>query len=114
MSVEYKKGFGKVIKSMVDGSAAKIIAPIAQALASDIKAVTPVLTGETQASITTRQHSKFGYTIYTPLKKAIFIEFGTEDTPAAKMFRATFDTQAISIATQLEKEFKSLVENVSV
>lgn len=113
MSVRYNKKFGNVIKALVDGGAAAIIKPIAADLTSKIQAATPTLTGETRASITNKQHSKFGYTIYTPLEKARHIEFGTEDTPANHMFAATFDRNAVSMANKLEGEFKSLVEKVS-
>jgi hypothetical protein len=110
MSIQYNKNFGKVIKSLISGRAAEIIAPIAAALTSDIKAATPTLTGETRDSIKSHQHSKFGHTISTTLEKARHIEYGTEDTLAVGMFRKTFDSKAVSMAKRLETDFKTLVE----
>ena len=76
MSVQYSSNFGKVKRSLVNGEAAAIIAPVVPDLTDKIKAATPTLTGETRESIKNVQHSKFGWTIYTDLEKAIFIEFG--------------------------------------
>lgn len=113
MAVNYKKNFGKVIKSLASGKAAEIIAPEANALTEKIRAATPTLTGETRKSITSRQHSKWGHTISTPLEKARHIEFGTEDTPRFAMFRKTFDQNADIIARSLEKKFKSHIESIA-
>jgi len=113
MSVSYKKNFGKVIKSLASGKAAEIIAPEAASLAEKIRAATPSLTGETRQSITSRQHSKWGHTISTPLVKAIYIEYGTEDTPKYAMFRKTFDQNADIIARSLEKKFQSHIESIA-
>ncbi len=115
MSVVYKSNTKKVIAAMINGNAAAtIIAPVALDLNSKIKAVTPTLTGETRDSIKATQHSKFGYTIATNLIKAIYIEYGTEDTPAFGMFRKTFDSNAVAMAKRLETDFKALVENVKI
>ena len=113
MSVQYSKDFGKVIKALASGEAARIIAPIANELTTKIKSATPTLSGETRDSIVNVQHSKWGYTILTPLKKAVFIEYGTEDTPPFAMFRKTFDSNAVSMSSRLEKDFKLLVENTA-
>lgn len=113
MSVAFKNNFQKVIKKLVDGSAAAIIKPYADDLTSKIKAATPVLSGETRNSITTKQHSKFGHTISTDLIKARHIERGTEDTPAFSMFRKTFDKNAVNMARNLEKDFKKLIETAA-
>lgn len=113
MSVTYKSNFTKVIRSLASGKAAEIIAPEAAALTSAIRAATPVLTGETAKSITSRKHSNWGHTISTPLEKAIYIEYGTEDTPAAGMFRKTFDQNADRIARTLEKNFKAHIETIA-
>lgn len=113
MSVAYKKNFGKVIRSLASGKAAEIIAPEATALAEKIRAATPTLTGETRKSITSRTHSKWGHTISTPLEKAVYIEYGTEDTPAFAMFRKTFDQNADTIARSLEQKFKSHIESIA-
>lgn len=114
MPVTYSKKMSAIRKSLVDGTAAAIIAPVAAALTSDIRAATPTLTGETRDSIKSVQHSKFGHTIYTPLKKAIYIEYGTEDTPVYGMFRKTFDTQAVKLAKRLENDFKAHIEKLTI
>lgn len=111
MSVKYQKSFGKVKKQLIDGSAAAIIAPYAAQLVALIKAATPTLTGETRDSITSKAHSKFGHTIFTELLKAIYLEYGTEDTPTFAMFRKTFETNADSIAKSLERDFKTKIES---
>lgn len=113
MAVNYKKNFGKVIKSLASGKAAEIIAPEATSLAEKIRSATPTLTGETRKSITSKAHSKWGHTISTPLEKAIYIEYGTEDTPKYGMFRKTFDQNADSIARSLEQKFKSHIESIA-
>ena len=113
MSVAFKNNFGKVMKRLVDGSAAAVIKPYADDLTKKIKAATPVKTGETQKSITSRQHSKFGHTISSDLLKARFIEIGTEDTPTFAMFRKTFDQNAVTMSRNLEKDFKALIENAA-
>lgn len=113
MSVSYRKNFGKVMKSLVSGVAADIIAPVAADLRDKIKAATPTLTGETRDSIKSEQHSKFGHTVKTPLDKAIYLEYGTEDTPRFSMFGKTFDQNAVNMANKLEKDFKSHIEKVS-
>ena len=110
MSVQYSSNFGKVKRSLVNGEAAAIIAPVVSDLTDKIKAATPTLTGETRDSIKNLQHSKFGWTIYTDVEKAIFIEFGTEDTPTFAMFRRSFDANAVSYAKRLEQDFKSHIE----
>jgi len=110
MSVTYKSNFGKVKRSLVNGEAAAIIAPVVSDLTEKIRAATPTLTGETRDSVKNRQHSKFGWTIYTDLKKAIFLEYGTEDTPTFAMFRTPFNQNAVSYAKQLEQAFKTHIE----
>jgi HK97 gp10 family phage protein len=113
MSVSYRKSFGKVMQSLVSGAAADIIAPVAADLRDKIKAATPTLTGETRDSITSEKHSKFGHTIKTSLDKAIYIEYGTEDTPKFSMFGKTFDQNAVNMANKLEKDFKAHIEKVA-
>lgn len=110
MSVTYKSNFGKAIKSLVNGEAAAIIAPVVSDLTEKIRAATPTLTGETRDSIKNVQHSKFGWTIYTPLEKAVYLEYGTEDTPTFSMFRTPFEQNAVSYAKQLEQAFKTHIE----
>jgi hypothetical protein len=110
MSVTYKNRTQQIIRSLVSGRAAEIIAPVAVALREQIRAATPTLTGETRDSIASVQHSKFGHTIYTPLLKAVYIEYGTEDTEAFMMFRKTFDQNADKMAKRLEDDFKSHIE----
>lgn len=112
MSVTFTNNIGKFKSILASGKAAEIIAPIVSELTSDIKAATPVLTGKTRDSIKSKQHSNFGHTIYSDAEEAPFIEFGTEDTPAAGMFRKTFDKKAIAIAKQLENDFKTALENI--
>lgn len=110
MSVTYRSNIGKVMKSLVNGQAAAIIAPVVSDLTDKIKAATPVKTGETLASIKNRQHSKFGYTIYSDLEKARHLEYGTEDTPTFAMFRGPFERNAVSYAKRLEQDFKAHIE----
>lgn len=111
--ITYKSNFGKIIKSLVDGTAANIIAPVAANLMFKIIAATPVKTGETQNSIQQRQHSKFGHTILSDVPKSRYIEFGTEDTPIFSMFRKTFDENAVSMSKELEDAFKSHIESLA-
>lgn len=110
MGVVYKKSFDKVKSSLINGEAANIIAPYAAELVTMIKAATPTRTGETRDSITSRAHSKFGHTVFTDLIKAIYLEYGTEDTPTFAMFRSTFDKNAVRIAKALERDFKAHIE----
>lgn len=112
-SVTYKSNFGKVIKSLVDGTAANIIAPVADNLTAKIKTATPVLTGTTRDSISRMQHSKFGHTIKSEHPASRYIEFGTEDTPTFAMFRKTFDQNVISMAKELEEKFKKHIETAA-
>jgi len=110
MSFTYRSNIGKVMKSLVNGEAAAIIAPVVSDLTAQIKAATPTLTGETRDSISNRQHSKFGFTIFSKLDKAVYIEYGTEDTPRFAMFGKTFDQNAVQMANKLEKDFRSHLE----
>lgn len=111
--MDNKNNFQKVIKSLINGEAAAIIGPVAEALADKIKTATPRLTGTLADSIKSAPHSKFGHTIKTAVPYAIFVEYGTEDTPAAASFRRTFDLNAVSMATELEKEFKNHIETAA-
>ena len=112
MSVQYNKNFQGFMKSLVSGKIADVIAPVAASLRDDIKADTPVLTGELRDSIISERHSNFGYTIKTPLEKAVYAEYGTEDTPTFAMFRKQFDRHAVSIAGKLEKDIQAVIDKI--
>jgi len=120
MSVSYKSKLPQIMRSLVDGSAARLIQPVADRLTSQIVSATPereVYPDDydevrTKDSIVRVQHSKFGHTILTPEKKAIYIEYGTDDTPTFAMFRRTFDRTAVSMAEELEQTFKDHIEKL--
>ena len=110
MSVQYNSRIRNIIRTLVNGEAAVICAPVVSELTDKIKAATPTLTGETFDSIVNVQHSKFGWTILTDLEKAVYLEYGTEDTPTFGMFRKTFNANAVSMAKRLEDDFKKHIE----
>jgi hypothetical protein len=120
MAVDYKSKMPDIIRSLVNGTAADLIRPVADRLTTEIVAATPERDiypddydeVRTKDSIVREQHSKFGHTILTPLLKAVYIEYGTEDTPRFSMFRSTFDRNAVSMAKELENAFKNHIENL--
>jgi hypothetical protein len=110
MAVIYHNNIIQIKKAISSGEVLATLAPVVTELTELIKAATPVLTGDMRDSIVNKPHSKYGWSIYTPLKKVIHIEYGTSDTPVFGMFRKSFDGNAVRMAKQLEADFKKLIE----